>query len=394
MKIAVISSNKDKAQEMRRTLEASSHTVILAENGTSRLRELAGQAHPDLILIDDLSCEVGDLAQIEQFTTEYPKTAVILLCSTQTPEFLINAMRAGVREVLPSPAPAAALEAAVNRVAAKLKGAQAKASGKVLAFMACKGGSGSTFLATNLGYQLAESHSVLLIDLNLQFGDALSMIHDGKPASTLADVARDIHRLDASLLAGSTVKITSNYSVLAAPEEPAQAVEVTESHIDAVLDLAINEYDFVLLDMGRNLDTLSIKALDRAHRIYPVLQTGLPALRNAKKLLAAFAGLGYPSEKAEIVVNRFEKHGEVGLDDIRRLLGVTKLHTVLNSFKEVNAAINHGEPLAQRARANAVAKSLAALSMEISPRREEGTGLLGRLFGRSLATTQRPAHQS
>ncbi|HYD97606.1 MAG TPA: AAA family ATPase, partial [Noviherbaspirillum sp.] len=332
--------------------------------------------------------------QIEQFTTDYPKTAVILLCATQTPEFLINAMRAGVREVLPSPVPAGALEAAVTRVAAKLKGAQGKAAGKVLAFMPCKGGSGSTFLATNLGYQLAESHSVLLIDLNLQFGDALSFIHDGKPASTLADVARDIHRLDASFLAASTVKVTPNYSVLAAPEEPSQAVDIAAEHVEAVLDLAASEYDFILLDLGRNLDTLSIKALDRTHRIFPVLQTGLPALRNAKRLLAAFAGLGYPSEKTEIIVNRFEKHGEVGLDDIRRLLGVTTLHTVPNSYKEVNAAINHGEPLPQRARSSAVTKGLAALSMEISPRKEESTGLLGRLFRRAPAAAQRPAHQS
>ncbi|HYD95484.1 MAG TPA: histidine kinase, partial [Noviherbaspirillum sp.] len=106
MKIAVISSNKDKAQEMRRMLEALSHTVVLSDSGNGRLRELAAQA--DLILIDGLACEAGDLGQIEQFTTDYPKTAVILLCATQTPEFLINAMRAGVREVLPSPVPAGA----------------------------------------------------------------------------------------------------------------------------------------------------------------------------------------------------------------------------------------------------------------------------------------------
>ena len=101
-------------------------------------------------------------------------------------------MRAGVREVLPSPVTAPALEAAVSRVAAKLAGAPSRKIGKILAFMPCKGGAGATFLATNLGWQLAETKSVLLIDLNLQFGDALSFVHDGTAPSTLADVAKEI----------------------------------------------------------------------------------------------------------------------------------------------------------------------------------------------------------
>ena len=41
----------------------------------------------------------------------------------------------------------------------------------------------------------------------------------------MADVAHDIGRLDASLLAASTVKISPSFSLLAAPEDMAQAVE-------------------------------------------------------------------------------------------------------------------------------------------------------------------------
>ena len=116
--------------------------------------------------------------------------------------------------------------------------------------MPCKGGSGATFLATNLGWQLAETKSVLLIDLNLQFGDALAFVHDGKAPSTLADVAKDIGRLDASLLAASTVKVAPNFSILAAPEDLAHAMEVKPEHIDAILSVAVTQYDFVMLDVG------------------------------------------------------------------------------------------------------------------------------------------------
>ena len=103
------------------------------------------------MLVDGICCDTHELEHVEHVTTHHPSIAVILLCSTHTPEFLINSMRAGVREVLPSPVTAPALEAAVGRVAAKLKRAPARKAGKILAFMPCKGGAGATFLATNLG---------------------------------------------------------------------------------------------------------------------------------------------------------------------------------------------------------------------------------------------------
>jgi pilus assembly protein CpaE len=385
MKIAVISPSRSHLDEVGRLLEAKGHTMCLYEGGKSRMRDVAEREEPDLMLVDGMCCDTAELSQVEYVTTHHPSLAVILLCSTHTPEFLINSMRAGVREVLPSPATAPALEAAVSRVAAKLIGATARKLGKVLAFMPCKGGAGATFLATNLGWELAESKSVLLIDLNLQFGDALSFVHDGKAPSTLADVAKDISRLDASLLAASTVKVAPNYSILAAPEDLAHAMEVKPEHIDAVLSVAMTQYDFILLDVPRSLDTIAIKALDRAWRIFPVLQSRLPDLRNAGKLLEAFKSLGYPQDKTELIINRFDKTSDIGIDQVQRSLGNVRLNTVPNSYREVNASINHGDPLMRTARGNTVARHLVDFAETLSPRPEEtrGGGLLGRLFRRA-----------
>ena len=383
MKIAVISPNKNHLQDIGKVLEAQSHTAVLIDGGKSRMRTVADELQPDLMLVDGMCCDPTELVQVEHVITHFPNIAVILLCASQTPEFLINSMRAGVREVLPSPVTAEALQAAVSRIAAKLKSVHGKSTGKVLAFMPCKGGSGTTFLATNLGYQLAETRSVLLIDLNLQFGDALSFVYDGKPASTLADVAHDISRLDASFLAASSVKIAANYSILAAPEDISKAMEIKPEHIDAILSLAVTQYDFVLLDMSRTLDTLAIKALDRAYRIFPVLQAGLPSLRHANKLLTVFKSLGYPQDKIELIVNRFEKGSEISLDDIQRSLGTANLRTVPNSYKEVNASINHGDALAEVTRTNAVTKNLAEFALSLSPKQEESRSLLDRLLRRA-----------
>jgi pilus assembly protein CpaE len=381
MKVVVISPSRTHLDAIGNVLEAQGHTAMLFDGGKSRMREVADAQLPDLMLVDGMCCDINELVHVEHVTSQHPAIAVVLLCSTHTPEFLLNSMRAGVREVLPSPVPAAALEAAVGRVASKLAGHGARRTGKIVAFMPCKGGSGATFLATNLGWQLAQSRSVLLIDLNLQFGDALSFVHDGKATSTLADVAKDIARLDASLLAASAVKVAPNYSILAAPEDLAHAMEVKPEHIEAILTVAATQYDFVLLDVARALDTITIKALDRAWRIFAVMQSGLPDVRNAAKLLETFKSLGYAPDKTELIINRFEKGAEIGLDHVKRSLGTVRMNTVPNSWREVAASINHGDPLMRSTRGNSVAKHLADLAQTISPvQQEDNRGLLGRLF--------------
>ncbi|MES2977140.1 MAG: AAA family ATPase [Pseudomonadota bacterium] len=384
MKIAIISPSSQHLQDMGDALEGKGHQVSLTVGGKSRMAGLAQEDAPDVMLVDGMCCDPAELAQVEHVTSRHPRIAVILLCATQTPEFLINSMRVGVREVLPSPATADALLPAIARVQARLKGQQSPAAGKVLAFIACKGGSGATFLATNLGAQLSENRSVLLIDLNLQFGDALSFVHDGRPASTIADIAHDIRRLDASFLAVTAVKVAPNFHILAAPEDLSQAMEVKPEHVDTIINLAATQYDFVLLDLSRTLDTLNIKALDRADRIFPVLQANLPSVRNANKLLGVFKSLGYAAAKVELVLNRFEKTGDIGLEEIQRSLGVAALRTVPNAFKEVNGSINEGNALPQT-RSSPVTRSLADFAMTLNPQESEEVrgGILGRLFRRA-----------
>ncbi|MFL6674049.1 MAG: CpaE family protein [Massilia sp.] len=383
MKIAVISPNKIHLNEIGKLLQAASHVAVLTEGGRDKLRQVAEQDEPELMLVDGACCEAAALAQVEDLTTRHPHIAVVLLCAGCSPEFLLSAMRAGVREVLSSPVTAAELEAAVNRIGGKLRGAQARGGGKVLAFVPCKGGSGATFLATSLGYLLSETRSVLLIDLNLQFGDALSFVHDARPPSTLADVARALGRLDASFLAASTVKVAPNFSILAAPDDHAQAVEISAAQVDAVLGVAMLHYDFILLDIGRPIDTLGIKALDRAHLIYPVLQASLPFIRNAKKMLEIFMSLDYDPGKVELIVNRFERKGAIGIAEIERALGKFTIHTVPNSYRPVSAAIDHGEPLMASARSNPVLRNLAGMASALAPRPVAGRSLFDRLLGRA-----------
>ena len=386
MKIAIISPSPGHLQEMAHALQAFPHQVRTFEGGKTRMPTIAEQERPDLMVVDGMCCDPADLAPVEYVTTHHPRIAVVLLCAQQTPEFLLHSMRVGVREVLASPAPAQALQDAVARIGARLQdGAPQQPAGQVMAFVSSKGGSGATFLASNLGWMLARKHSVLLMDLNLQFGDALAYLHEGRPASTLADVARDIRRLDASFLSASTVKITPRLHVLAAPEDAMHAMEVEPLQVDAILQLAAAHYEFVLLDMGRVLDPLALRVLDRAQIIAPVLLPNVPAVRNAQKLLRVFEDLGYAQNRLHPVLNRLERRSEIGLPEVRKALGLAQQwQSITDAPHEVQAAINAGLPLAESSRACVVARELAAWADVLAPQaHEDSSGLLNRLFRRA-----------
>lgn len=363
-----------------------SRAVTCHEGGISRLRTLAEQEQPDVVIVEGLGRDGSELAPIEFVTSKYPQMTICMLCSQHTPEFLISAMRAGVREVLPSPVTKAALESVVVRAELKhgshkiQRGAPKNA--RILAFLSCKGGAGATFLAANLGYQLAaENRRVLLIDLNLQYGDAVLTVHDRKPGSDIAELADNLSRLDASFLDASTVHVTSNFEILAAPEDPAQSLQVRPEHLDTILNLAVNHYEFIILDLSRNLNDVTIKALDRADNIFLVLQAMLPYVRNAKQMMRMFQSLEYSHDKVDLLVNRYMKNSEIDLDDLRRTLGTNRMRIVPNSYSEVAKAINRGQSLAMGSKSNPVLKAINELVESLVPKSAQSQGgLLQRLL--------------
>ena len=67
------------------------------------MRVVADQQRPDLIILDSMCRDLEGPPVLEYVSAQHPQTVVVMLCANHTPDFLINAMRAGVREVLQSP---------------------------------------------------------------------------------------------------------------------------------------------------------------------------------------------------------------------------------------------------------------------------------------------------
>ncbi len=387
MNLVVVSPQRQRLKDITSMLQGMEGQVAVTgvEGGLDRLASIPVHDEPDVLILDSADNEMAHLDKIERLNHLYPEMACIVLSDSQSPEFLLRAMQAGVREVLPHPVSPPVLTASMARLIKKANGSTPR-HGTILAFVGCKGGCGTTFVAANLAYALAqeESTKVLLVDLNLQFGDALLFISDHKASTTLADVAEQIDRVDASFLASCLVSITPNLGVLAAPEDPARALAVKPEHVDTLLRLARNNYDFIVVDAGRGLDPVSVRAMDHADVIFPVLQLTLPFIRDGKRLMEAFRSLGYAKSKVRLLVNRYQKGGILGLADISRALGQEVECVVPNNFEAVAASVNQGVPILKLAAASNVSKSLqeVAQSLVAKPKEETG-GWFARVFHRA-----------
>ena len=102
-------------------------------------------------------------------------------------------------------------------------------------FAGVKGGSGVTTVATNFAVALAQEsgQSTVLIDLNLQLGDAALGLGLSSQYST-ANALLNYNRLDSNYLSTLLMKHSSGLSVLAAPDKYT-STQVSEEALDRLL---------------------------------------------------------------------------------------------------------------------------------------------------------------
>ncbi len=115
-----------------------------------------------------------------------------------------------------------------------------------------EGGVGKTTIATNLAAELAKksNRSVVLVDLDLQFGGDIAIMLDTVPIRTIADIARE-EEVDSEIVEACLFTHDTGIRVLPSPLRPEQAEIVTGRHVEAILGLLAESFDLSLLTSRR-----------------------------------------------------------------------------------------------------------------------------------------------
>ncbi len=281
-----------------------------------------------------------------------------------------EALVAGAHEIVILPAERSAVAAAVQKAVARVStAAQAESAADVrspvVVVLGPKGGVGKTTVATNLATTLAaRGRRVLLIDLDLQFGD-VGLVLGIHPERTIHDLVSAQGRLDGERLAGFVGRSADGVDVLLAPARPDQAEAVTPERLVEVLDVAATEYDVVVVDTPPAFSATTITAIDRAQHAVMIGTLDLPGLKNMKVGLETLSLMGFERDRIVTVLNR--ANSKVGLigKDVKKVLAASPDVSV-PSDRAVPRSLNSARAIVAGDPRSGPAKALRALGDRIA----------------------------
>jgi pilus assembly protein CpaE len=350
---------------------------------------------PHIVILGMTDDPDRDIRTAGAIASGIPRTALVGVGPELDASRLLEAMRAGVVEYVPGPVEPASVHDALERVMRKSGWAgspEQRRSGKLLAFLSPKGGSGSTTVATNVGIELHRltGKKTLLVDLDLELGEIASLL-GVRPRFNFVDLVRNIHRMDADLLSSYIESHKSGVQVLSAPFEPEIGEQVGPEEITRALGLLRSHYDYVLVDTSKSLAAPAQAALQTADQIFLVTNLDVPSLRNLKRCLPILNRVTAGDEtRLRLVVNRFNGKSLVGLKDVEETLGIEVYWTLSNDFDTVITSISAGQPLVLEGNSR-YAKELKALARDIagSAGGQTNASLVDRLLSRFRSRSSR-----
>ena len=307
---------------------------------------------------------------------EHTRAPVILLASGGSSGLLEQALDADVADVLLLPQLVENIVFAIRKATHGTRRHHEAGSGRhgrIVTVFSPKGGTGKTVTATNLAAACAkfEGRKTLLLDLDLQFGDAAIMLGI-EPEKTIYDLVVAPGELDAEKLAGYTTKHACGLEVLPAPLRPEDAELVTEAKLGRLLEVAREAFDVIVVDTSPFFHGPMLATLDRTDELLLLCSLDVPTLKNLRLALQTLDLLSFPKQRVRIVLNR--SNSKVGMkpNEVEGALGM-KVRFEVPSDRAVPLSVNRGNPVVLAEEGADVSKAIKAMAKELFPVvKEEG----------------------
>jgi pilus assembly protein CpaE len=310
---------------------------------------------------------------------------VILIAEDMSPASLHSLLRQGADEFVPYPLPEGELASTIERLRAgpepkaehieagpKLKPGADK-DGAVIVVHGLAGGTGATSLAVNMAWELATSDKknppkVCLLDFDLQFG-AVATYLDLPRREVVYDMLIETDEMDEESFGQALLTYEDTLQVLTAPADMLPLDLITSEDVTRILDMARNQFDYVVVDMPSTLVQWTETVLSNAHVYFAMLELDMRCAQNALRFKRALQSEELPVEKLRYVMNRAPKFTDLNAKArVKRMaesLGISIDVQLPDGGKQVTQANDHGLPLANTAAKNPLRREIAKLASSI-----------------------------
>ena len=327
------------------------------------------------MLLVDLDIEdPSELAPLRQIIEERQGSlSVIATSNAITAQGARELVRQGIDDFIPQPLDQHSLLDAID--VAKRKARQNRtggpSGGQIITVGRAKGGMGATTLAVNLALSLIEPigkeepKRVCLLDFDLQFGD-IALYLDLDPRSGLVEIVQKPTRLDTALLLGAMTEHRSGLEVLQAPIEPMPLDALRTETVGRVIDLAQQEFDYVVVDLPLALASWYEMVLDMTDKLYLVTQLNVPAIRQTRRLMDILKDEGLFNLPVSIVLNRYARrfNEHANIRQCSKALDNTIDHYLVDDERTVLEAANRGVALADVRRRSKICRTIRNMALD------------------------------
>lgn len=373
LSVAIASSDSIACSSLRLMLLQTGLVREIHDWASAKAVELRhSQEVPDVVFLDLNGTAQSDFAFAQRLAKLRP-TVHIVACSAKkesNPDFLLQAMRSGVRDFLQKPYDRIEVSSMIVRVNAEHSSEMPRpaVTGKLFVVLGTKGGVGASTVSVNLAVQLARipGKSTVLLDFSRPLGDVSSLL-DLKPAFQLRDAMENFKRLDPTLLSGLLTPHKSGLKVLAGAAQLEDWQHGSQPAIERLVEIAQQSFDFVVMDFGSFYSSQWQNVLQAAE-VLLVSEADLPGLAKLQRHLGALGNLQVSSSQVRLIINRWHRHDEVALEKVEQGMKVPVFARLPNNFKQVSEANVRGDSLKQdgdplSAEFNKMAARLAGLDL-------------------------------
>ncbi|HEU4929099.1 MAG TPA: response regulator [Candidatus Krumholzibacteria bacterium] len=364
LRLIVIDSDPAARSYIKRWLGGKGVRVVGESDEANAGLRLARGLQPDIVLLELSSKAAPAMELIKRIHLELPSTSIILSAHDASPQLILSCIRAGAQEFVARPIDGAELDKAIEHVR-HLSGVTLanKSRGKVISVLSSKGGIGATSITANLGVALAQRAKVVLVDMSFPFGD-LGVMLDAPSRYSLTDAMVD-GAIEETKLRSVLVSSNAGVHLLNVTASPEVSEEITRRHMVELVGTLSTMFDYVLIDIGRQMDDRTVEVLELSDDILLVSALDLPTIRNTVCFAGILGKLNIDRDKTHVVLNRFHKKSRLSLDDVETMIDGKVFWSIPNDYAPMSMAIDRGVPAVKNEPRSKVAKSFVELADRI-----------------------------
>jgi pilus assembly protein CpaE len=228
-----------------------------------------------------------------------------------------------------------------------------------------KGGSGKTFLTTNLATALgqATAHDVAVVDLDVDMGDVFTYF-GREPSASISDLMELGEGADSEQIQRVGVEVAPHTWAFGAPPDPAAEAPAGEA-VGKFLRTIRSEFDYVVVDASVDYSDSALVCFDLSDMICLVTGLDVVGVKHLSKALDTLLTIGLPRERFRVVLNRADS--KVGLDasDVERVMKI-RVDAMIPSSRLVPTSLNKGRPVVLDDPNSEVSQSVTQLAIRFS----------------------------